>query len=90
MVHRHAAKVGVQDMVGRRHYGNRVPNEREHRVIELVAQGLTNSEIAQSIGTTEFVVKNCLKAIYDKLGLWNRVELALWFESRQHGSEAMN
>jgi len=55
-----------------------------------VAQGLTNSEIAQAIGTTEFVVKNYLKAIYDKLGLWNRVELALWFESRQHGRETMN
>jgi len=77
-------------MVGRRHYENRVPNEREHRVIALVAQGLTNSEIAQAIGTTEFVVKNYLKAIYDKLGLWNRVELALWFESRQHGRETMN
>jgi len=77
-------------MVGRQRYENRVPNEREHRVIELVAQGLKNSEIAEAIGTTEFVVKNYLKAIYDKLGLWNRVELALWFESRQHGRETMN
>ena len=77
-------------MVGRQHDVNRVPNEREHRVIELVAQGLKNSEIAQAIGTTEFVVKNCLKAVYDKLGLWNRVELALWFESRQHGRDTMN
>ena len=77
-------------MVGRQRYENRVPNEREYRVIELVAQGLKNSEIAQALGTTEFVVKNNLKAIYDKLGLWNRVELALWFESRQHGRETMN
>jgi len=77
-------------MVVRQHFENRVPNEREHRVIELVAQGLTNHEIAQAMGTTEFVVKNCLKAIYDKLGLWNRVELALWFESRQHVRETMN
>ena len=28
-------------------------------------------------------VENYLKAIYDKLGLWNRVELALWYESRR-------
>jgi len=28
-------------------------------------------------------VKNCLRAIYDELGLWNRVELALWYEARQ-------
>ena len=37
-------------MVVRQHFENRVPNEREHRVIELVAQGLTNNEIAQAIG----------------------------------------
>ena len=64
-------------------YGNRVPSEREHRVIQLVAQGLKNSEVASEIGTTEHVVKNYLRVIYDKLGLWNRVELALWYESRR-------
>jgi DNA-binding NarL/FixJ family response regulator len=64
-------------------YGSRVPSEREHRVIQLVAQGLKNSEVASEIGTTEHVVKNYLRVIYDKLGLWNRVELALWYESRR-------
>ncbi|HET9408076.1 MAG TPA: LuxR C-terminal-related transcriptional regulator [Candidatus Sulfotelmatobacter sp.] len=64
-------------------YGNRTPNEREQRVIQLVAQGLKNSEVAREIGTTEHVVKNYLRVIYDKLGLWNRVELALWYESRR-------
>jgi DNA-binding NarL/FixJ family response regulator len=64
-------------------YGTRVPNEREQRVIQLVAQGLKNKEVAEAIGTTEHVVKNYLRVIYDKLGLWNRVELALWYESRQ-------
>ena len=29
-------------------------------------------------------VKNYLRVIYDKLGLWNRVELALWYEARRH------
>jgi DNA-binding NarL/FixJ family response regulator len=53
-------------------------------VIELVAQGLKNGEVAQEIGTTEYVVKNYLRAIYDKLGLWNRVELALWYEARKY------
>ena len=66
-------------------YGSRVPSEREHRVIQLVAQGLKNSEVASEIGTTEHVVKNYLRVIYDKLGLWNRVELALWYESRRSG-----
>jgi DNA-binding NarL/FixJ family response regulator len=63
-------------------YGTRVPSEREQRVIQLVAQGLKNREVAEEIGTTEHVVKNYLRVIYDKLGLWNRVELALWYESR--------
>ena len=60
------------------------PNDRERRVIELVAQGLKNREVADEIGTTEHVVKNYLRTIYDKLGLWNRVELALWYEARRH------
>ena len=64
-------------------YGSRTPSEREHRVIELVAEGLKNKEVAEAIGTTEHVVKNYLRVIYDKLGLWNRVELALWYESRK-------
>jgi DNA-binding NarL/FixJ family response regulator len=59
---------------------------REVRVIELVAEGLKNKEVAQALGTTEHVVKNYLRVIYDKLGLWNRVELALWYESRRVAS----
>ena len=64
--------------------GRTYPNEREQRVIELVAQGLKNKEVANEIGTTEHVIKNYLRTIYDKLGLWNRVELALWYEARRH------
>jgi DNA-binding NarL/FixJ family response regulator len=71
-------------MFGGQLYGKSVPNEREQRVIALVAQGLKNSEVAAAIGTTEHVVKNYLRVIYDKLGLWNRVELALWYEARRH------
>ncbi len=74
-------------MFANERYGARTPNEREHRVIELVAQGLRNRDVALQIGTTEHVVKNYLRVIYDKLGLWNRVELALWYEARkqEHG-----
>ena len=73
-------------MFGNERYGKRVPSEREQRVIELVAQGLKNREVADEIGTTEHVIKNYLRTIYDKLGLWNRVELALWYEARRHES----
>lgn len=67
-------------------YGTRIPSEREQRVIQLVAQGLKNRDVAREIGTTEHVVKNYLRVIYDKLGLWNRVELALWYEARRSPS----
>jgi DNA-binding NarL/FixJ family response regulator len=71
-------------MFANERYGTRTPSERESRVIELVAQGMKNHEVAHEIGTTEHVVKNYLRVIYDKLGLWNRVELALWYESRRN------
>lgn len=61
--------------------------ERERKIIELVAQGLKNSEIAQAIGTTEHIVKNYLRDIYDKLGFDNRVEIALWYEAHKHREE---
>jgi DNA-binding NarL/FixJ family response regulator len=70
-------------MLGERREPERVRNPREQRIIELVAQGLTNREVAKALGTTEYVIKNYLRTIYDKLGLWNRVELALWYEARR-------
>ena len=69
-------------------YGTRVLSPRQQQVIELVARGLKNSEVAEIIGTTEYVAKNHLRAIFDKLGFWNRVELALWYEARRHESLA--
>jgi DNA-binding NarL/FixJ family response regulator len=60
------------------------PSELEYFIIQRVAEGCKNREIANSLGTTEHVVKNHLRGIYNKLGLWNRVELALWYEARRH------
>lgn len=57
--------------------------DQQKRVIELVAQGYKNREVAVILGTTEHVVKNYLRVVYDKLGFDNRVELALWFEARK-------
>ncbi len=39
---------------------------------------MRNKEIAYQIGTTEQVVKNYLRKIYDKLGVADRLELALY------------
>lgn len=57
---------------------------RENDVIRLVNKGLKNKEIAEEIGTTEHVIKNYMKAIFDKTGFSNRVELALWQEKLIH------
>jgi len=58
------------------------PSPRQQRVIELVARGLKNREIAKQMDIREQVVRNYLSLIYDKIGVSNRVELALWYEAR--------
>lgn len=60
-------------------YGTRKLTEREIKIVKLLADGLKNKEIAIEIGTTECVIKNYLRVVYDKLGFWNRVEVALWY-----------
>ena len=55
----------------------------EERIIRLVHEGLKDEEIGLLVGNSENVVKNRLRVIYDKLGLWNRTELALWYEKRR-------
>jgi len=63
---------------------NRRPSPRQQAVIELVAEGLTNRDVAKKLGIDAHVVRNYLSMIYDKIGLSNRVELALWYETRVH------
>jgi DNA-binding NarL/FixJ family response regulator len=53
-------------------------NEKEMLIISGVTQGLKNKDIAQEVGTTEQVVKNYLRKIYDKLAVNDRLELALY------------
>jgi two-component system nitrate/nitrite response regulator NarP len=50
---------------------------RERELIELVRQGLKNRDIAAELGVTEGTVKVYLHAIFDKLQVENRTELAL-------------
>lgn len=56
---------------------------KEMQAASLVWQGHSNRDIAQTIGTTEQVVKNYLRNTFDKLGVWSRLELALYVAS--HG-----
>jgi two-component system nitrate/nitrite response regulator NarP len=50
---------------------------RERELVELVRQGLRNRDIASQLGVTEGTVKVYLHAIFDKLGVDNRTELAM-------------
>jgi DNA-binding CsgD family transcriptional regulator len=59
---------------------------QQFRTAILVSIGLKNGEIAEFLGTTEHVVKNILRAIYDRAGCWNRVELALRFVCESENS----
>jgi len=64
-----------------------MPRERltpkEVQVAILVWEGLTNREIGKIIGTSEQVIKNHLRSTFDKLGVWSRLELAMYVAS--HG-----
>ena len=51
---------------------------KEMAIITCITQGKRNKEIAFQLGTTEQVVKNYLRKIYDKLGVSDRLELALY------------
>jgi len=51
---------------------------KEVQVAMLVWEGQTNREIGNVIGTTEQVIKNYLRNTFDKLGVWSRLELALY------------
>ena len=58
---------------------------KEVQVATLVWEGHTNREIATLVGTTEQVIKNYLRNTFDKLGVWSRLELALYVAN--HGGE---
>src|ERR1700676_5129363 len=51
---------------------------KEMLIVSCVTQGMKNKEIALRVGTTEQVVKNYLRKVYDKLGVADRLELALY------------
>jgi DNA-binding NarL/FixJ family response regulator len=51
---------------------------RELKIVALIVQGYKNKEIATTLGTTEQVIKNYLRNVYDKIGVSDRLELALF------------
>lgn len=66
----------VQDAVGARVRDRLTPKEMQ--IVALIAQGCKNKDIAAQLGTKEQVIKNYLRSIYDKTGVSDRLELALF------------
>lgn len=64
------------DLVGARVRDRLTP--RELSIVALIVQGYKNKEIASRLGTTEQVIKNYLRNVYDKVGVSDRLELALF------------
>ena len=53
-------------------------SNREREIVALVAQGFKNKEIAERMFISEQTVKNHLHNVFDKLGVSDRLELALY------------
>jgi len=60
-------------------YKHRELTPYEIHIIRFVTDGLKNKEIAVEVNTTEDMIKNHIKRIFDKTGVWNRTQLALWY-----------
>jgi DNA-binding NarL/FixJ family response regulator len=64
--------------------GRALLTPREEQVVALVADGLTNRQVASELGLSEHTIKKYLLRIFDKVGISSRVELVLY--AMAHGS----
>jgi DNA-binding NarL/FixJ family response regulator len=71
-----ATGLDEEDSIGVRVRDRLTPKEMQ--VVAVLMQGCKNKEIALRLGTTEQVIKNYLRSIYDKTGVSDRLELALF------------
>jgi DNA-binding NarL/FixJ family response regulator len=57
-------------------FGDFMLTRREREIMPVIAQGLTNKEIARSLGLGPATIKNHVHNILEKLGLRRRGEIA--------------
>lgn len=55
---------------------------RERETLSLLADGLSNSEIAERLGISEKTVRNHLSHLFDKLGVWSRAQAIVFARDR--------
>lgn len=61
---------------------------REFQVLRLTVSGLNNKQTGERLGISESTVKNYVRVLLDKCGVWTRQELAMWWLSHswQYGT----
>jgi DNA-binding NarL/FixJ family response regulator len=74
--HSNVTSILAQDAVGARVRDRLTP--KEIQIVALIVQGCKNKHIATQLNTKEQVIKNYLRSIYDKTGVSDRLELALF------------
>lgn len=70
-------------VAGRAHPAFDGLSPRERETLSLLAEGLSNSEIAERLGISEKTVRNHLSHLFDKLGVWSRAQAIVF--ARDHG-----
>jgi DNA-binding NarL/FixJ family response regulator len=74
--HSNITAMTASDSVGARVRDRLTPKEMQ--IVALIVQGCKNKDIANQLNTKEQVIKNYLRGIYDKTGVSDRLELALF------------
>ena len=65
--------------------GGNLLTKREDELAHWVAEGLTNADISRQLNLTEHTVRNYLFRVFNKLGVSNRLELALYVLKQREG-----
>jgi DNA-binding NarL/FixJ family response regulator len=78
---RHVCSVDVAWAVGE----YQLLSARERQVLELIAEGMTNREIAEKLFLAEKTVKNYVSRLLGKLGMSRRTQAAVYIAGMRHG-----